>query len=131
VTPGQARQLFKRELAVFSRTFPRMKSTRFVLLDQSCTGPGHCRFRDLAYAEPRIPQVTMLCRTLLLPTENVRGLILHELGHVADVHHDRAGREQRADDIAEWVTGTRISYDRHSIQTTAPARYPRPRNLHR
>lgn len=131
MSPAQARRLFDYELVGFVAAFPRMKKTKFVLLNQRCTGPGHCRFRDLAFAEPDVPRVTMLRRALDLPDENVRGLVLHELGHVADVHHGRHGGEQRADDIAEYVTGHRISYDGHNIQTTAPGRYPRPRNLHR
>lgn len=73
----------------------------------------------------------MLTRALRLPEANVRGLIRHEFGHIVDPDPDARGREQRADDIAEWVTGRKIRYDAQDVQTTGRGRYPRPRYLHR
>lgn len=120
-----------RERRRFARFFPHVAHTRFVLLDQPYTSPWNRRFRDLAFAEPEIPRVSMLLRALDLPRANVQGLIRHELGHVADDNVDRRGKEQRADDIAEYVTGERINYDQDDIQTTARGKYPRPLHLHR
>lgn len=132
---SDARRLFASERARFARLFPHVADTQFDLVDRRCTDKGHCRFRDLAYADEDArsgaPRVVMLARALKLSDDNVLGLMLHELGHVADIDVSKAGREQRADDIARWVTGLRISYDGRNIQTVGPGRYPRPRNLHR
>jgi hypothetical protein len=40
------------------------------------------------------------------------------------------GREQVADDIAERVTGQRISYDHDLVQTIGPGIWPRPLSIH-
>lgn len=131
MSPARAREVFAAERARFARVFPRAAKTQFVLLARACTDRRHCRFRDLAFAQPEIPRVSMLRRTLQLPDENVVGLMRHELGHVVDRDVERPWREQRADDIAEWVTGEPVRYDRMNIQTVGRGRYPRPMHLHR
>jgi len=133
MSPAQAQRLFARERARFAKHVAWVSRTRLSIVNRQCTARGHCRFRDLAFADvaQKTPRVTLLSRALRLPDMNIHGLILHELGHVADVDIDMPGREQRADDIAEWVTGIRINYDTRNIETTGPGRYPRPRSLHR
>lgn len=131
MTPRAAHRLFDRERARFARLFPQVRAARLVLLDRPCTSPQHCRWRDLAYATFEPPTVHLLRRALDLPVVNVRGLVRHELGHLADEEIDRPGREQRADDLAEQATGQVIAYDEHDVQTTGRGRYPRPRHLHR
>lgn len=125
-------RLFRRERARFARAFPHVAATRLVVLARACTGAPHCGWRDVAYATtgPGAPRVAFLARALVLPAPNLVGLIRHELGHVADPWIERAGREQRADDIAEWVTGERIYYDRRFVQTIGRGRWPRPAHLH-
>ncbi len=131
MTPRDAKRIFSRERRAFSRYFPHVSKTKLIILDQPCVDSEHCAERDLAYAIQSPPSVTMLRRSLSLPKHNVVGLIRHELGHVADRDLGLRGSEQRADDIAEYVTGKRIFYDQQDIQTTANGKYPRPRYLHR
>jgi hypothetical protein len=131
MTPAEAKSIFVQERKLFARDFPRVARTEFVILAQSCS-TKKCAFRDLAFAETgRTPRVSLLARALKLSISNVRGLIRHELGHVADERVDEPGREQRADDIAEWVSGRKIRYDARDVQTTGRGKYPRPRYLHR
>lgn len=85
----------------------------------------------MAVADLETFEVLLVRRALALPRANVVGLIRHELGHHADVDPAAPNLEQRADDMAEYVTGERIRYDRRNIQTVGPGRWPRPRNLHR
>lgn len=123
--------MFSRERAAFAVHFPWVAKTKFFLLDEQCIDRGHCAERDLALSMIRPAAVYMVKRALKLPVANVRGLIRHELGHIADTSRSRKGSEQRADDIAEFVTGRKISYDEYDVQTTAAGRYPRPLYLHR
>lgn len=102
-----------------------------MIVDRKCIDPGFCHFRNLAYADPDSLSVVMVRRALSLPKENVVGLIRHELGHLSDERIEQARREQRADDIAEYVTGGRVNYDSRNVQTIGRGQYPRPRNLHR
>lgn len=127
----EARSIFDRERNAFSSIFPWVKKTKFIIADRACVDMGHCGKRDLAYATATPPSVTILCRALALSKNNVIGLIRHELGHVADIFLGSRGSEQRADDIAEYVTGKRIFYDRYDVQTISKGRYPRPKYLHR
>lgn len=130
MTPAEAKRIFVQERKLFS-AFPKVARTEFVILDQPCT-TKKCAFRDLAFAETgRFPRVSLLARALKLSASNVRGLIRHELGHIADPNVDAPGREQRADDIAEWVSGQKIKYDARDVQTTGRGKYPRPKYLHR
>lgn len=131
MTPAEAKRLFTRERSAFAKYFPWVKRTRIIILDQQCSSRRHCELRDLAFAEQSPPSVSILKRALSLPRHNIIGLFRHELGHIADEHINSHGREQRADDIAEFVSGQRIRYDQHDIQTVGRGKYPRPTYLHR
>lgn len=131
VTPAAARRMFARERAKFARWYPWVAQAELVLLKRRCVESGRCALRDLAYATFIPLRVSLLERALKLPDANVRGLIRHELGHLSDRHVWRRGREQRADDLAEMITGVKIKYDVNDIQTTGRGIYPRPRYLHR
>lgn len=126
MTPAAARRLFARERARFAKHFPAVAGATLAFVDRRCIERGRCRDRDLAYAEPGAGRVVLLRRALALPDANVRGLVRHELGHLADPWPGRAGGEQRADDLAEWVVGRRIYYDDQLIQTTGRGTWPRP-----
>lgn len=129
---AQALRLFARERAAFAQSFPtEIRGVKLVIRDQRCSINGKCGLRDLAWADRRDRTVNLLLRALSLPENRVVGLLRHELGHLADPWIDRPGAEQRADDIAEVVTGQRIRYDLDNIQTIGPGTYPRPLHLHR
>ena len=131
MTPSDARRIFRRERDAFAFYFPHVARTKFIILNQQCTDGMHCKARDLAFAQIDPPSVSILRRALSLPIANLIGLIRHELGHVADERIHARGAEQRADDIAEYVTGHKIFYDTRDIQTVSRGKYPRPRYLHR
>lgn len=136
LTRAQVHALFSRERAEFDsvlgRFFPDRHLPRLFIVDRECTLPGACAERDLAYAEHGDrPQVVLLARALKLPRNNIVGLIRHELGHLYDKRVRSRGAEQRADNIAAYVTGELIKYDRRDIQTIGRGVYPRPRRLHR
>ncbi len=123
-------RLFATELERFTRACPWMpRKATLRVVQRPCTLPGHCATRDLAYASDAT--VTLLARALALPRANVVGLVRHELGHIADPWPTERDAEQRADDIAEFVTGVRVRYDRQLVQTVGTGTYPRPRRLHR
>lgn len=138
-TRRELEDLFRSERNRFSRWFPDVADARLRIVERRCPTNSECKDRDLAFAEmlPSGPCVSMVARVLDLPFQNVLGLIRHELGHIADGERDRAGREQRADDLAEYVTGQKIYYDQYDVQTVAPTngrrknQYPRPKRLHR
>jgi hypothetical protein len=127
--------MFRRERARFERVLgpllPPRALPELVLVDVRCPAGAPCRERDLAYAEAGTrPRIVLATRALRLPAANVRGLLRHELGHAYDPWLARPGREQRADDLAEYVTGAPIRYDARDIQTTGRGTWPRPRRLH-
>lgn len=126
-------QLFRIERAAFARVYPRAAIAELVLDPSQCTSESKCGFRDVAMAmwiEGKWAQVIVLERALSLTENNLIGLIRHELGHICDPTPDLPGREQRADDIAEYVRGVKIRYDKRHVQTIGRGRYPRPRHLH-
>lgn len=129
--------MFLRERAAFARVFPerRVAAARLVIVAGACPQPP-CAPRDYADAggpgreQPGVIRVGR--RILRLPVCQQRGLIRHELAHLADDRLSAPGAEQRADDIAEAVTGVRIRYGANDVQTThASGRWPRPRYLPR
>lgn len=135
MTRGEVIVQFLRERESFARVFPfpRVAEARLVIVEAHCPNPP-CSERDYACAESQGERiagvVTMTRRVLALPRHNVVGLIRHELGHLAD-QSSRGGAEQRADDLAERVTGVKVRYDRADLQTTHNSdRWPRPKNLH-
>lgn len=117
---------FDVELQQFASVFPHLGQVELWISHDPCPWEGPCRKRNLAYSDLDATTIVLLHRALRLPDENILGIIRHELGHLADLEIDSPGREQRADDIAEYVTGERIYYDEDDIQTIAPGRYPRP-----
>jgi hypothetical protein len=131
VTRTELRALFRRERARFAAHYPWVTHASLLLVTGGCVEPGRCAYRDLAYADTDALEVVLLERALRLSRSNVLGLVRHELGHLSDALVDAPGREQRADDIAERVTGRRIAYDRRLVQTTGRGTYPRPKRLHR
>jgi len=87
--------------------------------------------RDYAYAEPGTNTAWFHKGALReLSREQVLGLVLHELGHLADPGVWRSGSEARADRLAEKYAGLPVNYDEDMIQTTGPGT-ARPRRLHR
>jgi hypothetical protein len=116
------RRLFEDEANVFG-VHPTL-----VIVHRRCI-EANCAARDVAAAQQRPPKVWFVHRALYLPEENLVALIRHELGHICDPTPRREGSEQRADDIAEMVTGQKIRYDDRDLQTVGPGRYPRPRYL--
>ena len=127
--------LFAHERAEFERVFgdeiEPHALPRLYVVDRRCPEGGACAARDLAYAvRGARPRVVLVARALRLSRDNILGLLRHELGHVYDPNPDEPGCEQRADDVAEWVTGKPIRYDRALVQTVGPGAYPRPRELH-
>jgi hypothetical protein len=131
VTPAQVGKLFNKERARFARVYPWVADADLVILPGYCTSGKKCHERDLAYAMSKPMHVAIVRRLLDLPDRNVVGVIRHELGHLADKRLSDPGRERRADQIAEYVTGQRINYDANDIQTTGRGRSPRPGYLHR
>ena len=124
--------LFARERDAFAEAFPDVADARLRVVGQRCPHGGtRCARRDLAYADWDALEVVLAERALRLPRANVLGLLRHELGHLADPTPEARGAEQRADDIAQSVTGRKIRYDARMIQTVGPGTYPRPRQLHR
>lgn len=127
-------KLFGIEVARFSRVFPECSTTRWTVTDGPFTLPGLTGYRDVAYADlSRTPRVVVFHRKILgRRVTNVVAVIRHELGHVCDrfAITEPAGREQRADNLAEYVTGERIFYDKDHVQTVESGTYPRPRHLH-
>jgi hypothetical protein len=127
-TAAQIRALFVRERARFARTFPAVAAAALAI-DWS-PRLGRAR-RAYAYAT-HDGTIVLSQRARALPLAQLRGLLRHELGHLADRDWSRPGAEQRADDLAERATGQRIRYARDTlVQTTGPGIWPRPRRLHR
>lgn len=125
------RALFLRERHRFARRYPGVASASLVLLDRACPMPP-CAGRDLAAADLDAGVVFLARRALRRPRATLVALLRHELGHLADPAPSRRGAEQRADDIAGLVTGRRIRYDRHDVQTVnVRGRWPRPPHLPR
>lgn len=135
-------QLWRAERAAFERRFPgsSARGSSLVVVDRECVSGRSCERRALAEAswprglgQPGV--VTLVRRALDLPPEHLRGLLRHELGHLADANPWAPGAEQRADDLAQQATGQPIRYadvdGAHDVQTIGPGAYPRPGHLHR
>lgn len=128
----EARALFVKERARMAKSFSWVASAKLLFVDGDCPQSVTCAKRDFATTQIATSEIRIATRALALPKANVRGLILHELGHVADLNIRESGAEQRADDLVEYATGVLVRYDRADIQTTAKSGvYPRPKHLHR
>lgn len=128
--PIDARIIFNEELNLFSSIF-NVSATAFVI--ESRHFLDMASDRDYAWAEiltqasgAKQMSVHLIKRSLNLPEVNVRAIIRHELGHCSDDFVSMSGAEQRADDIAQLVSGSRISYDNRLVQTLGNGKYPRP-----
>ena len=126
MTPQRLRSLFIRERARFSAVYPKAASARLFIVDEP---PATYRDYARAVVGRNSRSIIFLRRSLWLPERNIVALIRHELGHCVD-SSSASGAEQRADDIAEFVTGKKIRYDTYNLQTTGKGRYPRPLHLH-
>lgn len=129
-TVAQLRALFVRERDAFARTFPRVRKATLSVSWARCISP-QCAPRDYAYAVPDECRIVLSHRARSLPLANLKGILRHELGHLADKRPRKRGAEQRADDIAEEATGARIRYDARDVQIVGRGQYPRPTYLHR
>jgi len=128
MTRSELRKLFHRENAKFAKVFGRVPVV--LVFNGKCS--GHCVYRDFALTDwPMLGPAKIIFyeRALSLPRKNLIALIRHELGHVYDPMVDSRGSEQRADDIAEYVTGVAIQYDQDDVQTISRGKYPRPDKL--
>ena len=129
MTRRQLANLFRAERRAFASRFPRVRRASLYLGRR----PKGAPLRSFAQAETggRAPRVTLFAEALRLPRRNILGLIRHELGHVADPTPRRRGKEQRADDIAEAVSGARIRYELPAaVQSVGRGVYPRPCWIH-
>lgn len=123
------KKLFLQERARFAAKYPIVANCGLVVTERKCL-EYPCAPRDLAWADIDANYIYLTERALTLAPENIIGLLRHELAHMADPHVNRPGCEQRADDIAEEVTGEKIRYDAREIQTIGRGTYPRPKHLH-
>lgn len=124
-------RVFARECARFARRFPARRPPTLVIEGAPCVLPDACAPRDFGYmvAHGRHRRVVLHFRLAFQGPKRILGVVRHELGHAFDPDLQRPGAEQRADDIAAWVTGEKIRYDRDDVQTVGRGRYPRPENL--
>lgn len=133
VTAEEFTQVFRSEAALFGIVNPRAFDTRLEWMYGQCTLPDACAVRDIAYSIPTENRIIINDRLLDRPRENWLGILHHEFAHVIDptTYVPNSGGEQRADDIAERITGQRIYYDHQFVQTISPSgTYPRPKHLH-
>lgn len=119
--------VFEKYRAMFSVYFP-VADSRLLF---HAKHPEVDEYRAVAWAIKEKKTVNLLNRALELDKETIIGLIIHEIGHLCDPFVESEGREQRADDLAELITGHRISYTKpHLLQTICLGIYPRPQTLH-
>lgn len=126
VSADRTRAIFRAERARFAVHYPHVSDASLDLVLSARIRPGAAP-RDLAECYPGDLRVR-LARGGRTSEARVRGLVRHELGHLA---LRGGGSEQDADDVAEEVTGQRIRYDADDVQTTGRGRWPRPRHLPR
>lgn len=123
--------MFRRERAKFAKHYPDVAIAGLCMDSRRCSPRSPCRVRDVAWCSLDTGIITLVDRVLGLPRANIVALIRHELGHLADPTPNKPGAEARADRIAYEVTGQRIRYDGHDLQTTSPkGRKTRPKHLH-
>ena len=131
--------IFNETKQEFLHFFPynlRIKNCKFQILYRKCIEGNSCSPRDLGatYYSKNSAKMVLVSRVMDLPIENIKGIIIHEFGHLADVWLDDKieGKEKRADLIGELVTGFRIYYDKSKIQTISKkeSTFPRPKGIH-
>jgi len=128
---GELAKHFEREAARFAKAFPAWPRPAFRIEHAPCVLPDACALRDFAYCVRRGRRATIVAhfRLAYAAPRRIAGVLRHELGHAYDVRIDDPGAEQRADDLAERVTGEKICYDRGDVQVVGRGAYPRPRHL--
>jgi len=127
MTSRELAALFETERKRFARYFNRAARVEMQIETSRCVSPDHCAYRDFGYTDTRV--VVLHHRILKASRNRAVGLIRHELGHVCDPTIWNPGAEQRADDIAELVSGEKIRYDHRDVQTVGRGAYPRPTYL--
>jgi hypothetical protein len=128
ITLSRARAIFVSERRRFAKVYPRLARVSLNTYDADCF-LAPCKPRDLAQAtDDRDGLRVHLLQRALTSEARVRGLLRHELGHLA-LHH--GGSEQDADDVAEHVTRQKVRYDKDDVQTTGRGTWPRPKHLPR
>lgn len=127
MTVVEAYKLFDRERKPFVQAAPGTRDVRLVIHRKHyLKRPVK---RDLAWYEPDTRTINIIAKVLTFKPVQVAALIRHEFGHAIDRQIDRPNSEQRADDLARWVTGEPIYYDGDDIQTLDEEAYPRPGHL--
>ena len=64
--------------------------------------------------------------------ERIQALLMHEIAHAVLLDEGAADHTERdADEMAEALFGTQLSYDREDVQTTGHGTHPRPEHLPR
>lgn len=132
MTEQQVKKVFADKLVVFRKYFPKqLVGVKLVVHDKQFT-PGCNKFRDIAWADINLKTVNICRRVLNFSDNTIIGLLTHEISHLCDTAVESDNKEQRADDIAELVTGQRIKYSGpYMLQTIGEGVYPRPLGLHR
>ena len=129
MTEKQAQALFAKQLALFRRYF-KLAGVTLHVHDREFT-PDCSNFRDVAWADFNNSTINVCARVLTYSKNTFLGLIRHEIGHLCDPFAGTEGCEQRADDIAAFVTGDKIRYSGpHILQTIGSGMYPRPSTIH-
>lgn len=122
-----ATEIFNSYIEIFSMFFP-VSETKIKFHEKH---PETNEYRAVAWAIRENKTVNILNRALEFDEDTITGLIIHEIGHICDPFVSSGGCEQRADDIAELVTGRRVKYSKpYLLQTVGSGMYPRPKNLH-
>lgn len=129
MTKAQAEKLFKTQLEQFRKYFP-INNVRLVIHNRFYT-PECDTYRACAWASTEEMTVNIVKRVLDFSDNAIIALFRHEIGHLCDPFVDSDIKEQRADDIAEFVFGDKIKYSGpHKMQTIGNGEYPRPKELH-
>jgi hypothetical protein len=92
--------------------------------------------RSYGFFDERTGVVGLSPRLEAEPTHRIEGIVRHELGHACDHFFVRPKAppgqvETRADELAQDLWDTPITYDEFDVQTSKPTGGPRPLHLHR
>jgi hypothetical protein len=121
-------RMFLEERDLFEETFPVVDDVELVFIDDHYfDNPIE---RDVAWYDINEHQIYLVRRALKRSINCLRGVIRHELGHVADDYIHEPGAEARADQLAYIATGEPILYTTEGIQHTTEGRPGRPKWLH-
>lgn len=127
-TEKEVKDMFKEEVETFIAVFPRVKGVRFVVEAKHYRDSP--RKRDIAWYDTNEHSVHLIRAALSRSLDCLRGVIRHELGHVADARINSPGAERRADSLAEKATGKPILYTAEGLQHATRGEAYRPDWLH-